>query len=185
MKTLNAETIDNLVNKINDLAEILHRQQFSSIREKLERFENLLTLQALLDCFKHSNPDELSVRLVDIFAKRWERIRNTDLRYVRQPMNEVNALCLSIANILVPGRTPDEINELASKTGPYCLLMPTLESTEDVYGTNIHELNLHEFVLSADGRTLIQVYQCLVQASESDEGKLRHLVAINNEYPLL
>jgi hypothetical protein len=63
--------------------------------------------------------------------------------------------------------------------------MPSLENSEDVYGNNIHSLGLHEFVLSDNARVFIPLAQCLYQASVSDEGQLRQIVAIDGRYPEL
>lgn len=119
-------------------------------------------------------------------SKRWERIRNSNLCYTQQPSNLINQLCLEVAKaISPPATTALEIEVLAPNTGPYCFLMPSLENSVNVYGENIHSLGLHEFILSDNERVFIPLAQCLLQASLSEGGQLRHMVMIDGRYPEL
>ena len=125
-------------------------------------------------------------KLIALLAQRWERIRSSSMCYTQKPANIVNQLCLKLAMALSsPITTPSDIEALKPNTGPYCLLMPSLENSEDVYGGNIHSLQLHEFVLSDKERVFIPLVPCLHQASISDAGQLRHIVGIDEQYPEL
>ncbi|MBN9231154.1 MAG: hypothetical protein BGO90_07740 [Legionella sp. 40-6] len=154
--------------------------------QSLELFENQLTLNEMEKCFFDSANEEINTNLIDLLSLRWKRICDSNMCYTQQPGNLVNELCLEIAKeIAPPASTASEIEALKPNTGPYCLLMPSLEKTEDVYGNNIHSLGLHEFVLSDNARVFIPLAQCLHQAYVSDEGQLRQTVAIDERYPEL
>ena len=154
--------------------------------QELERFENQLTHNELEACFFNTTSERCKTKLIELLAQRWERIRGSSMCYTQKPLNIVNQLCLEAATALsAPITTPSEIKALESKTGPYCLLIPSLENSEDVYGENIHSLQLHEFVLSDKERVFIPLAACLHQASISDAGQLRHIVGIDGRYPEL
>lgn len=153
----------------------------TELLQRFDRFENQLTLDELEVCLQ-SSPDERTANITHLLAHRWERLRNTGLCYTQQPDNPVNQLCLSLARAIAPPATTEsEIDSLAPNTGPYFLLMPSLEKSEDVYGQNIHRLGLDEMVLSDGERRFIPIEQCLYQASISDEGDLRHMVMLDDE----
>ena len=158
------------------------QQQLNAVRpddslQSIDRIENQLTLKALCECLRNASPEHFNARLSALLSDRWERIRHSNMCYTQQPTNVVNQLCFSLAKAISPPiTTASEIAALAPNTGPYCLLMPTLETSEDVYGENIHSLSLHEFILSDDERVFIPLASCLHQASVSDSGDLRHMV---------
>ena len=186
MSTLTSEKKHLFVDEIMKLHKRLNVFKPENTLQSLERFENQLTLNEMEACFRDSKPEELDANLVHLLSARWERIRNSNMCYTQQPRNLVNQLCFEIAKaISPPAATASEIEELAPNAGPYCLLMPSLENSEDIYGENIHSLGLHEFVLSDNERVFIPLAQCLHQASLSDEGQLRQMVAIDEELPEL
>ena len=186
MRMLTSEKKHLFVDEIMKLRQRLNVFKPENTLQSLERFENQLTLNEMEACSFDSEPEELHAHLVHLLSARWERIRNSNMCYSQQPSNLVNQLCFEIAKaISPPAATASEIEELAPNAGPYCLLMPSLENTEDIYGENIHSLGLHEFVLSDNERVFIPLAQCLHQASVSDEGQLRQVVAIDGKYPEL
>ncbi|MDR3442051.1 MAG: ankyrin repeat domain-containing protein [Legionella sp.] len=168
------------------LRQQLNKSNPKNTLQSLEQFENQLTLNEIEACLTDSKPEELHLKLTHLLSERWERTRNTNMCYTQQPNNLVNQLCLAIAKTIAPPATnEEEIAALALNTGPYCLLMPSLKNTEDVYGENIHSIGLHEFVLSDNECVFIPLAQCVHQASISDEGLLRQVVAIDGNYPKL
>jgi hypothetical protein len=183
---LTSEEMNLFVDEIMELSHQLKVFKPTSTLQSLERFENQLTLNELEACFFSSEPEKLNVNLIHLLSIRWERVRNSNMCYTRQPTNLVNQLCLALAKAISPSTIKEsEIAALAPKTGPYCLLMPSFETSVDIYRENIHSLGLHEFVLSDNERAFIPVGQCLHQASESDEGQFRHMVVIDGGYPEL
>ena len=164
--------------EIESLLKDLDQVKPTCILESLELFENQLTLNQMKQCFLTEELDISSVGL--LLSERWERIRGSSMCYTQKPSNPVNQLCLKIAKkISPPAATEGEIEALKPNAGPYCLLMPSLVNSKDVYGDNIHSLGPHEFVLSDGQLVFIPVAQCLDDASVSDRGQLRHMVAID------
>ena len=186
MPTLTSEEKSLFVDEIRELRERLNAFRPENTLQSLERFENQLTLNEMEACFSAPKHEETNDDLKRLFSVRWERIRNSNMCYTQQPSNVVNQLCLKIAKaISPPAATAAEIKELASKTGPYFLLMPSLENSVDICFENIHSLGPHEFVLSDGQRVFIPVATCLQYASASDTGQLQHIVAIGGAYPEL
>lgn len=111
--------------------------------------------------------------LLEFFAKRWERIRNTNLEYTSVPHAALSQACFAVATFLAP----------IVKTTPQQILMPTIEYTEDTLGNKLENLKLHEFVLSDDKICFIPVFDCLSLACE--DGELRLTVLINGKSRLL
>lgn len=181
-----SETKQIFLDKINNLRQKIRSNSIGNTLQELERFENQLTLDELETCFKNSDTEALDANLIAVLSHRWQRIRGRAMSYTQKPANVVNQLCLELAIAIAPPiNTELEIEALAPNTGPYCLLMPSIEKTLDVYGNNIHSLGLHEFILSENERVFIPIAQCLQQASQSDEGQLRHLMSIDDKYPEL
>jgi ankyrin repeat protein len=186
MRLLTLEKKQLFVDKIMNLRQQLNAVKPEKILQSLELFENQLTLDEMQACFLNSKPDEINANLMSVLFSRWERVRHSNMCYTQQPGNLVNQLCFEIAKeIAPPASTIAEIDALEPNTGPYCLLMPSLENTVDVYGNNIHTLGLHEFVLSDNARVLIPLALCLHQAFVSATGQLRQIVAIDGDYPYL
>ena len=186
MRLLTSEKKHLFVDKLMKLRQQLNAFKPKNTLQSLELFENRLTLNEMEACFFDSGSDEINAHLMSFLSSRWERVCNSNICYTQQPGNLVNQLCFEIAKeIAPPASTTSEIEALEPNTGPYCLLMPSLENSEDVYGNNIHTLGLHEFVLADNARVFIPLAQCLHQASVSDEGQLRQIVAIDGTYPEL
>lgn len=186
MRLLTLEKKHLFIDKLMKLRQQLNAFKPENTLQSLELFENQLTLNEMEACFFDSESDEINANLISLLSSRWERVCNSNMSYTQQPGNLVNQLCFEIAKeIAPPASTTSEIEALEPNTGPYCLLMPSLENSEDIYGNNIHTLGLHEFVLSDNARVFIPLAQCLHQASVSDEGWLRQTVAIDGRYPEL
>lgn len=96
----------------------------------------------------HEGSEELSESaindLIDIFAKRWERIKDANCSYVCDMTHPANLLLLNIAKGLQP----------IVKRSAYTLLMPTLNSFND-------DLKPTEVVLTDDHSDFIEVFACL------------------------
>ena len=148
----------------------------------LERWRTLTDLEA---CLSSPNVDEEALKA--LLKTRWTRIRGTALAYTEQPFDSVNQLCYAIAQKLAPlPSTIEELNALPVGVGPYFLLMPSLVVAADVGYDNIHNLRLHEFVLSDDDTRYIPIVDCLSDARTNDDGDLRHVVSkTNDEFPKL
>jgi len=156
------------------------------LQNRLIYFENRLTLCELRDAFwaamvscTNGQYDETAFQetLKAIFAARWERIRHTSAAYTEPRYSETNVLCLKIAKILAPlPDNEDEINNIATPTGPYFVLMPTLVAFQDISMTNIHNYSLHQIMLSDDGKLFIPIHDCIKMGKDNAEG-LTHLCA--------
>lgn len=182
MATLPIGTTELFIDRILSLQGSLDIASYDNASDAIGGYENKITLEEILDCLVNGSDE----KLISVLSLRWERIRGSNMCYTQQPFNMVNQLCLDIAIAMSsPISTDDEINALEPGKGPYCLLMPTLEATEDVYGNNIHALKLQEFVLSDNERVFIPIEQCLDEASLSTSGKLRHMVMVNDQCPTL
>ncbi len=154
--------------------------------EVLVQFENQLTLDEIDLCFSTSTSEDLSANLAVLLANRWERIRHSTASYTQQPFNKVNQLCLELANIVSPlPQNKKDYDELQLGEGPYFVIMPSLKAHETVYLDNIHQFNLHEFVLSDDEQLFIPIVECLNHAIESDTGEFTHIVSTSDRYPKL
>jgi ankyrin repeat protein len=156
----------------------------STTKTVYENLESLLTLHQIENIFLMPTENQYA-EFVKFLAERWQRIRGTALCYTLAPNHPVNKLCIDIAKKISPlPHSPEYINQLADKQGPYFLLMPSLLIGTDVYGENIHLLEFHEFILSDGEQFFIPIQQCLTDASLSDHGDLRHQCKIHGENPL-
>ena len=91
------------------------------------------------------------------------------------PNSPINQLYLEIAKNLSP--IPEDPNDLKRGIGPYFLLMPSLCASCDAVGDNIHNLKLHQFVLSDDQSLYIPIESCLNNAEASQNIQLKHMVS--------
>ena len=186
MIILSAEKIALFLREIKKLRRLLETLRSENPLQSFERFENQLTIDELEACFSDPTSEAFNAKLIHLLSMRWERIRNSSMCYTQKPMNTVNQLCLELAKAISPPvTTKSEIEALEPNVGPYHLLMPSIEESVDIYGENIHSLDLHMFILSDNERVYIPLAQCLYQASISEEGQLKHMVKIDGEYPIL
>ncbi|BCA94540.1 hypothetical protein TUM19329_09010 [Legionella antarctica] len=174
------DKITDFKNKIKKNINLLDNLNPDNNTDALVKFENQLSLNELKNCLdSSSDPDELGKSLEIFLAKRWERIANSSACYTQQPVNEVNLLCLELANILSPlPADREDYNNLEFGIGPYFLMMPSLKVHQTVSYENIHQLKLHEFVLSDNGELYIPVVSCLDRAFISDTGEMTHLMMV-------
>ena len=186
MSIFTIETIEHYIREIESIKLILTDQSDVSPSEKFGQYENRLTIEQIESCLLSYSGDELNESLRELLSTRWERIRNSYNSYTQSPHTLVNTLCLDLAKKLSPlPEDADVIDELGPRVGPYFLLMPSLTASKDIYGSNIHHLRLHQFILSDDGHLFIPIEACLYLASLSDEGELRHQVSESDVYPTL
>lgn len=183
MNILSDEEKGVFVGQIKALRQQLHASKAESIVHSLGLFENQFTLVALELCLTTAEFNSCAEQLIQLFAARWQRIRNSSMCYTKQPYNPVNQLCLEVARAIAD--IGSNFEELEPDTGPYFLLMPSLEQYQDINGENIHSLGLHEFALSDNERIYIPLSACLQQACVSDAGQFRHIVTLDDEFPLL
>jgi len=155
--------------------------QSSTDKSFYENLESLLTVNQVETILKMPK-EKQAAEFVKFLDERWQRIRGTALCYTLAPNHHVNKLCIDIAREI---EHLPEINEMTERKGLYFLLMTSLVKFTDIYGNNIHSLNLHQFILSDGEHTIIPLKKCLKQATISDDGVLRHLFEINGEYPKL
>ncbi len=178
--------IDDLINQIETINTLLDAEEIKTTTASLANFENKFTLSEIQNCLVTSSFLVLENDLRHILAQRWQRIRGSIMCYTQSPFNRVNRFCLDLATQLAPlPPTTDEFDRLADREGPYFLLMPSLMVSQDVYGSNIHHLALHQFILSDNEQLFIPLEQCLERASISDTGELEHLVSENDVYSML
>lgn len=186
MNTLSHETITHILGEIKSARLVLDRQYVATTAEEIARFENRLTLDEIEACLATYPCVDLEEKLCKLFANRWEKIRNSNMCYTHSPYNIVNRLSLDVAKALYPiPATEEEIDALPAGQGPYFILMPSLTVSADAYGSNIHQLTLHQFILSDDERLYIPIESCLERAFISDTGVLGHMVSEGADFPLL
>ena len=176
------QDINNFLNQIENI-KFINRESENQLLEKLE---NKITLGEIESCFfscfgsnylLKENLNLLKENLTKLLANRWQRIRGTRHSYNNSPNDPINQLCLELAKKISPiPDTEDEINELEHGQGPYFLLMPSLKASMDIYQDNIHNLALHQFILTDDQAIFIPIEDCLNLFSESDHGALTHTV---------
>ncbi|MCL9684846.1 ankyrin repeat domain-containing protein [Legionella maioricensis] len=168
--------LPDFIEKIKKIRDSLEQLDPTNNTDALVKFENQLALDELEECLR-AKPEEFNKKAAEFLATRWERIGNSSASYTQQPLNKVNLLCVELANILSPlPADPQKYDELKMGEGPYFLLMPSLVVHETLYGVNIHQLKLHEFILSDDGKLFIPIMACLKRAYESETGEMRHLM---------
>ncbi|CEG56119.1 ankyrin repeat domain-containing protein [Legionella fallonii] len=178
--------IQECMEHVKTIRQLLNQSSPHSNTEVLVQFENQLTLAEIELCFSTSSPDKLCANLAILLANRWERIRHSTASYTRQPFNKVNQLCLTLAHLVSPlPKNREDYDKLRQGEGPYFVIMPSLKAYETVYYDNIHQLKLHEFVLSDDEQIFIPIEECLNYAIESNSGELTHLVSTTDRYPKL
>jgi hypothetical protein len=144
------KNVKTFKNKIADLQEYLGQLVTEDTTGEIVKFENQLTLNELDQCLSSSvSEEELEKNLKKFLADRWERIRKSTASYTQQPLNDVNLLCLELANTLSPlPENKGDYDGMDMGQGPYFLLMPSLTVHQTLSFENIHHLKLHEFVLS-------------------------------------
>ncbi len=178
--------VNKLLISIKSIKAHLNQQTIQNTAGELAKFENQLTLRQLEKCLTQSPQTQLEGNLVEILAKRWERIRKSSMNYTENPFNIVNTLCLNIATALSPiPKTEGEIDNLEPGKGPYFLLMPSLAVSCDVYLSNIHQYALHQFILSDDERRFIPLSVCLEHSTQSESGEIEHVVSEDDYYSKL
>lgn len=178
MTILAQEIVQNLLAEIKTIRLLINEKIARTTEDEIDKFENNVSLDELESCLKSASPEELPNRFIQCLSSRWERISQTSMCYTQKPLNEVNLMCLSIAKLLSPlPADSSEIDTLPPSTGPYFLLMPTLKTSEDIYGENIHRLGLNEFLISDDQKIFIPIAKCLAHAIVSDEGEFQHVVS--------
>jgi hypothetical protein len=160
------------LSELNTLREQLNACNPNDMFEALDNLENQLTLDELEACLTHSTATTLPENLRQLLSTRWQRIRNTSMCYTQQPANSIHQFCLKLA-------------QKVDADNAYRLLMPSIENVVDVYGSNIRDFKLHEFVLSDQERVFIPVTDCLHSASVSDDGIFKHVVTIDGGNPEL
>lgn len=102
---------------------------------------------------------------IQYLAKRWHKIRHTDLAYFQAPKEILNTICILLA---------DRLQDV-TKTSRYLLLMPTIKKSDnEISGLDLNEKNLavHEIILSDDDDYFIDVAATLDFACE--DGVLKH-----------
>jgi hypothetical protein len=151
--SFSAEHVKSFKEKITGLQKHLKKLATKDTTDEIVKFENELTLRELDECLSSSASEkELEENLKKFLAIRWERIRHSTASYTNNPLNEVNLLCLELANILSPlPEKKEDYSRMDMGEGPYFLLMPSLTVCETLYGDNIHQFKLHEFILSDNG----------------------------------
>ncbi|KTD46250.1 ankyrin repeat domain-containing protein [Legionella quateirensis] len=186
MMAISAKQKELVLEEIGSCRYLVKETPVTNTIDSVIQCENLLALDELEACLNDHNLEEIPEYLVSVFAKRWERIRRSVLCYTQKPMNLVNRLFVDLANVLSPlPKTEDEIDDLPFGTGPYFLLMPTLKAHQDVFGQNIHQLQLHEFILSDNEELFIPLHKCLNNAFVSHDGQFIHVVSKDHVYPRL
>ncbi len=177
--SFSVENVESFKSEIKKIQKDLQQLVTKDTTDELVKFENQHTLSELNECFSSSASEkELEENLKKFLANRWNRICNSTAAYTQQPLNEVNALCLELANILDPlPADPAAYDELEFGKGPYFLLMPSLKAHQTIFGENIHHLKLNEFVLSDNAELFIPIMACLERAIHSDTGEITHVVS--------
>ncbi|CEG56117.1 ankyrin repeat domain-containing protein [Legionella fallonii] len=174
------------INKVKVLQRSLNELKTSNDTEALVKFENQLTLDEIETCFVTSSSEALSANLSIVLAKRWERIRGSIASYTEQPFNPINQLCLELAQSISPlPQQKDDYDHLAKGEGPYFVIMPSLRAHQTVYGENIHQLQLNQFVLSDNEELFIPIVGCLRRVVESDLGEVLHIASEHYVFPKL
>lgn len=174
---------DNLLIQANQLLESNHYQDdFEITEDYLIRYESHDAMTKLIALLQQSDLVPLSYQLKEFLAWRWKRIAGTRVEYTNAISHQVNQLCMSIAKQL----SPWPINSSENKLSPYALLMPTLQRFVDVYGENINELTLSQFVMSDDRTGYIPINNVLSHACcTEDDNRFVDITTIDaNPRPL-
>jgi hypothetical protein len=186
MKKLSVSEIENLLSQIESIRFLIDEIPADTIPDKLNQFENELTLSEIESCLSSQDPVDLSTRLCNLLALRWEKIRSSKMCYTQSPINLVNQFCIDLAKALYPiPKTEKEIDELPEGKGPYFILMPSLKASKDVVGSNIHNLLLQQFILGYGEEIYIPLEPILERAAISDNGEFEHYVSLGQDYPKL
>lgn len=82
------------------------------------------------------NTEEWKVKISELLKERSQRIMNTALCYTLNNQAIMNDVCINLAKLLNPKKVPS-------------LLFPDV-AAEDIYGNNIDELSLGQFILKDD-----------------------------------
>jgi len=183
VNNLSLSEIKNIISQIETIRLLIDENNVETTPDKLNQFENKLTLAEIEYCLSIKEKVDLSERLCAVLAQRWERIRTSSMSYTESPLNIVNQFCLDLAKELytIP-KTEKEIDELPDCEGPYFILMPSLSVSTDVIGSNIHNLTLQQFILSDDEKIFIPILPILERAAISDNGEFEHYVSMNGSF---
>lgn len=179
---MNNDSITFFRDAIQSLRRPLEETEADTPFDKCLQLERQMTLNELEACFTLQG-EALVARLKEFFSTRWKRIQGSGFSYTHMPSNALNQLCYNIAQELSPlPESEEEIDALSVGEGPYFLLMPTLKTASDIYGTNIHHFALRELIISDNGDVFIPIERCLSRAAISDTGELEHIVSETEEY---
>lgn len=177
---MNKETQEGLLAKIKATREHVARQlnQAASDEERLYHLAN----QPLLNKFEallSSNTEESQIKeeLKQWLIARWDDIKGSSQTYCLQPHEPLNQLCLALALYIHPlPEDLDDCDDWDVDEGPYFILMPDLKACKDIAGTNIHQFQLHEFILSEQGTRYIPIVDTLQYFLEGSSKKPLHMV---------
>lgn len=122
------------------------------ILQRLADFHTTLTnlMNIITDYSQHLDPIRLKQQLREMLAIRAMSIANTPLCYTLAPLSVTNEICVLIAKYC------DEAH--------YChLLLPTVNE-EDIYGNNINEMGLGNFILTDNKKQFISLESAVATA---------------------
>ncbi|MDR3492595.1 MAG: hypothetical protein P4M12_11260 [Gammaproteobacteria bacterium] len=186
IKELMADVIHKIFNENREFFGNRFRRNMLSIIENkaidLERKATIKKIDFLL--LKQGDKEATKENLqpiIDLLSQRWNVVRGTDLAYVYSFRSSITSIYLKIAEILSP----------ILHEHKYKILMPTISTKNEVSFADLNEddvesiengnkaLQLHEFILSDDDSTLINVLECLQFAKEDMQLKHTHILMKN------
>ncbi len=168
---------------IFDLGDLLAESESKNEKTDVDREYDItvaefkkLHSQVILKDKDKEDIDELSSKDITAFtewlAKRWERIRGTDLVYPHAPTLRANKLCIVVAKHICQQQSPSLTN--GEKVFLfYSLLMPTVY-LHGLSGIDFYSLALHEFILTDNDQDFIPLQKVL---DDLGEGKVKSLFA--------
>lgn len=158
------------VNILNSLA-LFPEEKSDDLIVEIESQYTQRELQTILIDLATALPDNRAITtkdlapLQDFFAKRWQRIQNTNLSYFYGISNNTNLACLVVSQYL------EEIYHISR----YHILMPSIQIAHyDITSTNLMDktLELQNFIMNDDNTVPIEVADTLGFAV--NDGILKH-----------
>ncbi|GAB4223564.1 MAG: hypothetical protein Tsb005_19070 [Gammaproteobacteria bacterium] len=142
---MNLDSLETLL----DIAikyENLHKKTILAFKDdtSAEQLRELIVLLTNnLTTYKSSENDQtIKNNLTQFLSKRWEIIKNSEYNYTHSPYEFINLICVGVANFI-------------DKENKNLLLMPSIDITEDSYGTELNTLRLGQFILTEDNEYFI------------------------------
>lgn len=157
--------------EIEGLLRALPNEEHPNAFAQRENEWTLAAIQELLQLFTTETPEQdIAAACQAFLAKKWERIKDTNLAYFYSPHLHVTKVCVALAKAISP----------ILKTPYQKILIPSIKYLEDFTGAiKLEDLPLHAFIVGDNPEVFISISNCLASAEE--DGIMKHCVLVDGK----